>query len=254
MLSQLVPADLFSLLLVFARIGSAIMLLPGFGEVYVSGRIRLIIGLALAVVITPVVGTGLPGLPAGPLELFVLIGGEILIGLFLGALARLLISALHVAGVIVGYQSSLANAMLFDPSTAQQGSLIGTFLTVLGIFLIFIANLHHVMLLALIDSYTLFTPGAPLPVGDFAEMASRLVAQSFTLALKISAPVVVIGLIFYLGLGLLARLMPQVQVFFIAIPLQTALGFFLLALTMTAGMTLFLGTFEAHWVSFLGAG
>ena len=64
----------------------------------------------------------------------------------------------------------------------------------------------------------------------------------------------VIGLIFYLGLGLLARLMPQVQVFFIAIPLQTALGFFLLALTMTAGMTLFLGNFEAHWVSFLGRG
>ena len=254
MLSQLAAADLFSLLLVFARIGSAIMLLPGFGEVYVSGRIRLIIALALTLVITPVVSATLPKLPAGALELFLLIGSEALIGLFLGALARLLVSSLHVAGVVIGYQSSLANAQLFDPGTAQQGSLIGTFLNVLGIFLIFIANLHHLMLLALIDSYTLFAPGAPIPIGDFAEMASRLLGQSFALALKIAAPVMVIGLIFYLGLGLLARLMPQVQVFFIAIPLQTALGFFLLALTMTAGMTLFLGTFEAHWVSFLGTG
>ena len=134
MLSQLVAADLFSLVLVFARIGSAIMLLPGFGEVYVSGRIRLIIALALTLVITPVVGTHLPDLPKGPLELFVLIGSEVLIGLFLGALARFLVSSLHVAGVVIGYQSSLANAQLFDPNTAQQGSLIGTFLNVLGVF------------------------------------------------------------------------------------------------------------------------
>lgn len=254
MLTQLLPSDLFALLLVFARLGAAIMLLPGFGEVFVSGRIRLIIALALSVVITPVVVGQLPRLPDSTVELFLLVGGEALIGLIIGAMARFLVTALHVAGVIIGFQSSLSNAQLFDPTTAEQGSLIGTFLNVLGVFLIFMANLHHPMLLAMADSYTLFVPGAPLPVGDVAEMAIRMMGQSFVLAFKIAAPIIVVGLVFYLGLGLLARLMPQVQIFFVAIPLQTALGFFMIAITITAGMTLFLESFESHWISFLEAG
>lgn len=254
MLTQLLPSDLFALLLVFARLGAAIILLPGFGEVFVSGRIRLIIALALSIVITPVVVGQLPRLPDSTVELFLLVGGEALIGLIIGAMARFLVTALHVAGVIIGFQSSLSNAQLFDPTTAEQGSLIGTFLNVLGVFLIFMANLHHPMLLAMADSYTLFVPGAPLPVGDVAEMAIRMMGQSFVLAFKIAAPIIVIGLVFYLGLGLLARLMPQVQVFFIAIPLQTALGFFMIAITITTGMTLFLESFESHWISLLEDG
>lgn len=252
MLSQLLPSDLFALVLVFARIGSAIMLLPGFGEVYVSGRARLIIALALSLVITPIVVGLLPALPKTMGELLLLVGSEVLIGLFIGAIARFLVSSLHIAGVVMSFQTSLASAMAFDPSTAQQGSMIGTFLSVVGVFMIFIANLHHLMLAGLADSYTLFIPGSPLPVGDFAEMASRLIANSFALALKIAAPIMIIGLIFYLGLGLLARLMPQVQIFFVAIPLQIALGFFILALTLTAAMSLFLDNFEAHWLTLLG--
>lgn len=254
MLQQFLASDLFAPMLVFCRIGSAMMLLPGFGEVYVALRVRLVISLAITAIVTPAVILQLPPLPAGPLGLFVLVGGEIMIGLYLGAYARFLVSALHTAGVIVSFQSSLANAQLFDPNTAQQGSLIGTYLSVIGVFLIFFANLHHVMLLALVDSYTLFLPGAPIPTGDFAEMAAKVLVQSFALALKIAAPLIVVGMVFYLGLGLLARLMPQVQVFFIAIPLQIALGFFVLALTLTAGMTIFLGHFESHWVSFMGGG
>lgn len=244
MLEQLLPNDVFSLVLVFARIGGAVMLLPGFGEVFVPRRVRLLLALAITLVVSPLVVGALPPSPDGPLGMFAAIGSELVIGVFLGALARMMVSALHIAGVIAGYQSSLANAVLFDPMSAEQGSLLGNLLHVMGVFIIFAANLHHLMIGALVESYQLFVPGAPLPVGDLSDAAVRVLGRSFTLGMQIAAPFIVSGMLFYLGLGLLARLMPQVQVFFIAIPLQIALGFLVLALTLSAGMMWFLGAFQ----------
>lgn len=251
MLEQLLPADIFLLMLVFARVGSAIMLLPGFGEVFVSPRVRLLLALAVTLVITPVVSDTLPPAPDAPFAAFVLIAGEIAIGLFLGGLARMMVAALHVAGVIIGFQTSLANAQMFDPVNAGQGSLLGSFLNILGVFLIFAADLHHLMLLALADSYALFIPGAPLPLGHFSAAGVEVLGRSFALGLQISAPLIVMGMLFYLGLGLLSRLMPQVQIFFIAIPVQIALGFLVMAMTLSAGMIWFLDGFQSTFVSIL---
>lgn len=252
MLSQLLPADAFALFLVFARVGSAMMLLPGFGESFVSARIRLLLALALTVVVTPVVGDSLPPAPDAPIAMFTMIGAEALVGLFIGALARMLLAALHMAGVIIGFQASLANADLFDPINATQGSLIGAFFNILGVFLVFASDLHHLMLMALADSYTVFVPGALPPVGDVAMTAVDTLARSFTLAMQIAAPFIVVGLIFYLGIGLLARLMPQVQIFFIAIPIQVTLAMLVLSLTLSAGMMWFLDYFQASFNFFFG--
>jgi flagellar biosynthetic protein FliR len=212
MLRELITGDLFALVFVFARIGAAVMLLPGFGEVFVAARIRLLLAVGITVVVAPVVAPYVPPTPVGPLNMFAAIGQELVIGLFIGAMARMMVAALHTAGVIIGFQTSLANAQLFDPVNANQGSLIGSFLNVLGVFLIFAANLHHLMLMAVIDSYSLFVPGAALPVGDFSDVAARILSQSFLLAMQLSAPFIVMGMLFYLGMGLLARLMPQVQI------------------------------------------
>ena len=254
MLDQLLPNDLFSIALVFVRIGAAMMLLPGFGESYVAPRIRLLIALALALVVTPVVSASLPPMPGDAIHLLILIAGEVAVGLFFGALARILVSALHVAGVVIGFQTSLANAQIFDPINAQQGSLIGTFLNVVGVFMIFVTDLHHLMLIALADSYTVFAPGVAPPLGEMSRTAAEFVARSFLLGVQIAAPFIVVGLVFYIGLGLLARLMPQVQVFFIAIPLQIMLGFSVMAMTMSAGLYWFLTNFESGMIGFIGRG
>ncbi len=252
MLSQLLPADVFALFLVFARVGSAIMLLPGFGEAFVSTRVRLMIALAVTVVVAPVVSGQLPAAPDSPAAMFLMIGSEALVGLFLGALARMLIASLHMAGVIISFQASLANADLFDPVNAQQGSLIGAFLNLLGVFLVFMADFHHLMLMAVADSYTVFSPTNLPPIGDVANVAIETMSRSFTLAMQIASPFIVVGLIFYLGIGLLARLMPQVQIFFIAIPIQIVLAILVLALTLSAGMLWFLDYFQASFNFFLG--
>lgn len=244
MLQELITGDLFALIFVFARIGAALMLLPGFGEIFIAARIRLLLAVAITVVVTPMVSQYVPPTPDGPILMFMALGRELVVGLFLGAMARMMVSALHTAGTIIGFQTSLSNAMLFDPINAGDGSLIGSFFNVLGVFLIFATNLHHLMLMAIVDSYTLFVPGAAIPFGDFSNVAAMLLSKSFLLAMQLSAPFIVMGMLFYLGMGLLARLMPQVQIFFIAIPVQIFLGFMVMAMTLSAGMMWFLGTFQ----------
>ncbi|MBT6912395.1 MAG: hypothetical protein HOA21_14665 [Rhodospirillaceae bacterium] len=110
MLGQMLPAEIFAFILVFSRIGSAVMLLPGIGENYVFSRIRLSLALALTLIMYPLVRDSLPVMPISAVALFVLIIGEVIIGLFIGGISRLLISSLHVGGVVIAFQSSLAFA------------------------------------------------------------------------------------------------------------------------------------------------
>ena len=243
MLQDILQADFFAFFLVFARVGSAIMLIPGLGESFVTVRIRLMIALGISLVVVPIVAKTLPGLPASPIELFLLLGGEVLVGLFIGAMARFLFFALETAGMIMAYQTGIANALTSDPTAASQGALFSAFFGILGIVVIFETNLHQLMLKAVVDSYTLFTPGHMPPFDDFSNTAARIVADSFDLSMRMAAPFLVVGLVFYLGLGLLGRLMPQVQVFFIVLPLQIAVGLIVLMITVVAAMTWFMGAF-----------
>lgn len=244
----LIPEELFVIFLVFTRTGAALMVMPGFGEAYVPPRVRLLMALAISVVVTPVVTVQMPALPAMPLELFILLFGEIVIGVFLGLIGRILLLALHTTGTVISFQVGMANAFVFDAATRQQASLPSMFLTVLGVLIIFTANLHHVMLRAVVNSYDLFTPGVMPPIEDFSQFVSRLVADSFILGIQLAGPFMAVGLIFYLGIGLLARLMPQVQIFFIALPMQIMFGLLVVALTLSAALMWFLDSFETSLI------
>jgi flagellar biosynthesis protein FliR len=236
---------------VFVRIAAALMLMPGFGEAYVSVQIRLAAAAVLTVTISPLVIGTLPVLPTTPLELLMLVLGELVVGVLIGAAARLMMSALHVAGTVIAFQSSLGFAMFIDPTQGIQAALIATFLTLLGLVLIFATGLHMMMIRALADSYVLFTPGQLPPVGDFAALAVRYVSSSFRIGIQIAAPFIVYGLVFYIGLGILARLLPQIQIFFIAIPLQIFLALLIFGLVLAPTMIWFLDHFEVRFVELL---
>ena len=251
MLEEVLSAELFAVLLVFVRVGSAMMLLPGYGEPYVSPRIRLLMALTIALVVTPVLAPGLPAMPASAIALVALLSGEVLIGVFLGTLTRLFLSTLTTAGMVIAYMSTMANALVTDPSAAQQGSIAGSFLTVVALLTIFALDLHHMMLFAVVDSYELFVPGQVPPVGDFADTVTRVVSKTFLLAFQIAAPFVMVGLVFFLGLGLLGRLMPQMQVFFVAMPLQIAIGILVLAVVLPAAMRWFATGFQETLLPFV---
>jgi flagellar biosynthetic protein FliR len=231
----------FAAAMVFARLGAILMLLPGIGETSIPPRIRLAFALAFSLVVAPVITPQLPPAPDSLVAASGLIIMEVVIGLMIGAASRFLLMAGAVAGQIIGYQTGLAMAQSFDPTQGQSGALTAQFLNLLFMVLIFATNLHHLLLQAAAGSYQLMPAGDVPMWGDAALWALGLFADSFMLAIQISAPLVAFGLVFYLGLGVLSRLMPQAQIFFIAMPLNILIGFAILAMT--------LGTASLVWLS-----
>jgi len=242
-LAQFLPANIFAALLIFARIGTAMMLLPGFGEVYVPQRYRLLFALILSIVMLPIVAPLLPGLPSSPSDLLIVLSAEIAVGSFIGTLTRFVLAGLETAGQIVALQTGLANATIFNPMQATQTAAPGALYSTLGVLLIFLGDLHHLMLRGLLDSYMIFTPGKLPPVEDLSQTIAHAAAGSFRLALEMGAPFIVIGTVFSVALGLMGRLVPQLQILFVAQPLQIMGGLLLFAIVMTAGMGWFLDTF-----------
>jgi len=233
-------------ILMFARLGTMMMLMPGLGESSIPMRIRLTIALMLTLVLFPI---GLDLYPQGLLEninrLLLLVAGEFAVGFAVGLCARLITSALQTAGVIMASQSGLAFALGSDlTNSGQQGALFGNYLAILGITLIFATDSHYLVIAALHDSFMLFPPGQWIPVEDFSEMATKTVAEVFNIAVRISAPFIVVGIVFYFGLGLLNKLMPQMQIFFIAMPVNISVGLLLLLVLLGTMMTYYLDHFE----------
>lgn len=238
------PTLAAAFLLVFARIGTMVMLLPGLGELSVPMRVRLTVALVLTAILLPLHRNAyqLDLKELGPVV--AVLGQELLVGAVLGLTARLAISALQVAGSVVAQQLGLGFVTAVDPTQGQQGVIVGNFLTVLGITLIFVTDLHHLVIAALNDSYTLFQPGEIPLFGDIASLLTRTVAAAFRIGVQLSAPFLVFGLLFNLGLGVLSRLMPQMQVFFVGIPLSILIGFLILLLVVGAMMGTFLDYVE----------
>ncbi len=232
--------------LVFARIGSMLMLFPGIGESSVPIRMRLALALVLAVMIGSLLGDRLPPVPEQPLALAGLIGGEVLIGLMFGAIARLMMSALAVAGQMSGMQTGLAFAQTFDPSQGRQGAIFATFLNLTAVVLIFTTGLHHMFISGLVGSYELIPIGVIPAAGDPAALATDTVARSFRLGIQMAAPLIAFGLIFYLALGVLSRLMPQVQIFFVAMPGNVLVGLMIFALSFSAMLGVWLRYIEEY--------
>jgi len=234
------PALAAAFLLVFARTGTMLMLLPGLGEQNVSARVRLSVALVLAAVLLPLHRSAYHVDPGALGAALVMLVEEILIGAMLGLTARLTVSALEVAGSVIAQQLGLGFVTAIDPTQGEQGVLVGNFLTMLGVTLIFATDMHHLVILALNDSYALFGPGEMPAAGDAAALITRIVAGMFRIGIQLSAPFLVFGLLFNIGLGVLSRLMPQMQVFFVALPLSILLGLMILVAVMGAMMGLFL--------------
>ncbi|NND49340.1 MAG: flagellar type III secretion system protein FliR [Rhizobiales bacterium] len=227
------PDVIYAFMLIVVRIAAMLMVMPALGESSIPSRIRISLALALALILYPAVASGISP-PTGLAGLVGGVGFEIAIGIFIGGIARLLLSAAQVAGAVIAYQMGLAFAQSVDPAQGVQSALLSSFLSVVAVTLIFALDLHHLLIAALVDSYTIFKPGGDLPTSEFATLAVDVVARSFTVATQLAAPFLVFGIVFYVGLGILSRLMPQVQIFFVAMPANIFLGLIIMMLTMSS--------------------
>ena len=238
--------------MIFARLGAVLLMLPGVGESYVPPRIRLSLALVVSLALWPVVSGNLPALPETLGGMAGWIIREVLVGLAIGAMLRIFLTALATAGEIVALQTTLAFAQTANPTQASPGSTISAFLMLLGTTLVFATNTHHLFIAGLVGSYELIAPARPLVTGDFATLAVRTLADAFALGVQLAAPVLVFAIIFNLASGLIGRVMPAFQVYFAAAPLSIILGLSVFALSLGVLGTVFIDRYRALASVFAG--
>lgn len=228
--SQELMALAFTFMLVLCRSAAAVMLLPGLGESEPPVMLRAGLAIGIAVLLVPVVSPSIPAEPASFLRLAGLIAMELLVGGMLGWLARLLVLALPIAGQIVSLMTGLSSVLQPDATLGAQSAAIGKLFNVLAPVLILSTGLYAMPLSALSGSYAIFPVGGAVSSGDLTEIAVRAVGDSFALALRLASPFVLLSVVWQLALGLLSRLVPQIQVYFLALPGQVLGGLLLVAL------------------------
>lgn len=251
LLEEFMTTMALAFMLTFVRLGAAIMIMPGVGDSFAPNSIRLHMAVGITLAFFPMTMQYMPATIPPTFTLLTLIIMEFIIGLFFGTIARIFMVALDTAGMVISTSSGLGNAQVFNPAMATQGSLVGAFLSVTGVVVLFSANFHHLLFTGLIESYEMFPIGSMADTGSMAELMSKAVASSFSIGLKIGAPFVVLTLLIYVGMGVLSRLMPQLQVFLLALPLQILIAVTLLAM-LVPSIYLFWGAeFENAMLFFL---
>jgi flagellar biosynthetic protein FliR len=232
MLKELLSTDIFKFMLIFARLSAAFLVLPGFSSTIIFTRARLILALAITLLLLPLLKENLPLAPAQPMGLVLLFIREITIGLFMGVIANILLTPIDMAGSTIGYAIGLTNVFSYDPISEQQSQLLVGFLSMLGLTAIFVSDSHHIMIRAVIDSYSLFKPGESLILGDFSDHLVRSLGEASVMGFRLSAPLLVFSLTFQVGMALTNRLVPSIPVYIVGLPVQILGGLAVLAISL----------------------
>lgn len=235
------PAWAFAFVLVLGRIGAALTLLPGLGEAAPPPMVHAGLALGITVLLLPGIAPLVPPMPSDIPTAAGMVAAEVITGLWLGWLARLLVLALPIAGQLIAFMLGVSNVLVTDPELSAQSSALEQLFSLAAPVAVLASGLYAVPLAALAGSYDLIKPGTLLPAGDGALVAVRAVAQCFALALKLASPFVLAAIVWHAAIGLLARMVPQVQVYFVALPGQILGGLLLLAALAGAIVTTWQG-------------
>lgn len=244
-LQDIIVNNLFAFILILTRIGTIVSLMPGIGDSFVPKNVKAMFAISFSFILTPVISMNITTIPSSIFQFAMLVVTEAMIGVFIGTILKLFIAALDVAGAVASAQSGLSNAMVFNPASSSQGSIIGAVYAVTGITLIMITDMHHYMLSSLVYSYNLFPTTAGMPdIGTMADAIAMTVNLAFRTGVEMALPFVIVVTILHIGTGLLGRLMPQMQIFFVAIPIQLALTLLMLSLTLSFSIIYWLSRYE----------
>ena len=233
-LLAMLPSIAFAGTLLLARVSAAVTVLPGLGEAAFPPIVRAGMALAVTAVLLPTVAPLMPAVPDVSLAAAGMIGAEAVTGLCLGWLARLVCLALPIAGQLVSYLLGLATVLQPDIELGAQTTAISRLFELAVPVILLTSGLYALPLTALAGSYRLIPAGTLLPAADSTAMAVSAVAQAFALALRLAAPFLLAAIVWHLAIGLMARLVPRLQIYFVALPGQIAGGLLLLAVLIAA--------------------
>jgi flagellar biosynthetic protein FliR len=223
--------------LVFARVGSAMVLLPGLGESVAPAIVRLGLALSITILLLPDLQPLIPSVPEAGIRMGLMIAGEVITGLWFGWLARMIVLALPIGAQFIGYLTGLSSVLQPDPELGAQSSVLGKLFEMVAPMMLLVSGLYKLVLTALDGLFRLIPVGQILPAGDTAHAAIHAVGTGFGLALQLASPFVVLGIGWQLAMGQIARIVSRVQIYFVSIPGQIMTGLALLAI---AGSTIIL--------------
>jgi flagellar biosynthetic protein FliR len=252
------PTTLYfiNLLLIFTRILAVLATAPLFSNKVIPKLVKTGFGAILALVVLPVANSltqvGLTVAPPNTLSLALLIAQEILIGVLFGFISNLVFVSIGVAASMIGVQSGFQSGQLFNPFFNASSSALDQYYSLIAIALFLSIDGHHWLIWALVRTFEI------APVGTFVLSASTferfmvLINETFKVGVSLALPVVGTLLLTDIGLGLIARAVPQIQVFFVGLPLKVGLGFITLALSMSITLPVIESVFKQMIVNVLG--
>jgi flagellar biosynthetic protein FliR len=248
-------ADLaFAAMLLVCRLGACGMLLPGTGETSIPMPVRLGLVLALVPLLLPALAPGMPAAPDDPAGALKLVAGEIATGVWIGLLARLVMTAMSMAGQLAAGFVGLSSMIAPDPNMGAQGTALSQFMGVAVAAVALASGLYALPLRALAESYAVMPVGAPFLGEVQAQAMAEGVSASLVLAVQLSAPLLLLSLLGQVATGLLSRVAPQAQVFVVAAPAQTLAGLALLALLLPAMLAFWAEAARNAWSTLPGLG
>jgi flagellar biosynthetic protein FliR len=230
---QLIPVEQFqTFLVVTSRIAGFIGAIPVISSAQTPGRIKTAMVIAISLALFPVMADAVPKVSFAPLPFLLLMISELLLGLLLGLVARLIFTAVEFGATVIGFQMGFAAANVFDPQSERQVALISQFQNIFAILIFLAINGHHLFLQTAVRSYELLPPGQLDFSGQAIPFLMELTSHMFAIGVQFSAPVLAVLLLSGLILGVLARVFPQLNVFLLSFPINIGTAFIVIALTL----------------------
>lgn len=229
-LMHVTAAHVDQLVLVFVRVSAIIISMPVIGNQAVPVRVKAGLSLILTFMVAPFVAA--PELPREMLPLLIRLGGEAIIGFIIGISAQFLFASVQLAGQLVGFQMGFAIVNVVDPLSSAQVSVIAQFCFFIAMLIFLAVDGHHVFLYGMAESFKI-TPLMEFKMtGGLADAIVSHARGIFALGLALGAPVTVLMILVSVGLGMVARTVPQINIFIVGFPLKIGIGLIGIGLTL----------------------
>ena len=223
-----------ALVLILARVGAAMALLPGLGESVAPAIVRIGVALGITILLLPDLQPLSPPVPESGLEMALMVAAEVTTGLWFGWVARMIALALPIGAQFIAYLIGLSSVLQPDAELGSQSTALGKLFELAAPMLILSSGLYVLPLKALDGLFHLIPPGHMLPAGDSAEVAIHAVGAAFGLALQLASPFVVADIVWHIAVGQIARVGSRMQIYFVSMPGQILGGLALLMITGSA--------------------
>lgn len=241
--------NFISLVFIFARVGIIFAMVPFFNAEVVPRRITATIAFFLSLVLMPVVPPVQVRMDdLNILSLLFILLHEVLIGLCLGLAVDVIFAGIQIAGELIGFQMGFSIANVMDPMTGANVPIISNMLYITAFLLFFSLGGHHLLIRALVESFQIIPIGDSLVHRGFLMSVITYAGEMFVIGVKVAAPIIGVLFLINIAFAVIARALPQMNVFLMAFPLTISVGLIFLILVIELMPTMMESSIQKSWV------